>query len=220
MKTTAYILSIKVWNSNDYFDFTENDVSCNHQYTDNYLFSSEEKAEAFAATLGNDDDETYYEGMIYRLVDMDADDLMFYTSYDSEEEYMADFNEAIDSGEEVSSRIISDTLLGFVDDYYWVDIENHDFDKSLEGSILVFWSWERHVGYARKCLEVREARADETERLLTKEDMPFTAQCDILLTADEVRNADNLQEAVAEALGRSDWKWTNTGFVKSETVKF
>ena len=94
------------------------------------------------------------------------------------------------------------------------------FDKSLEGCILVFWSWERYTGYARKCLDVRHAYFTETEALLTKQDRVFATQCDILLTAEEVKHAPDLQEAVSEALLKDSWKWTNRRFVEAMIENF
>ena len=50
--------------------------------------------------------------------------------------------------------------------------------------------------------------------------MVFATQCDILLTAEEVNNADNLQDAILEELAKSSWKWTNPEFVKNEISRF
>jgi hypothetical protein len=94
-----------------------------------------------------------------------------------------------------------------------VECSNYDFDKSLEGAVLVFWSWERYIGYARKLIEVRRADSSDTEAILTKKDKVYTTQCDILLTAEEVENADDLKAAIRERLDSCSWKWTNTSFI-------
>lgn len=219
-KIKLFVLAVDVWNADDYL----NDRNCNPKRTDTYLYATREEAEQKAQNLDTDDD-IYNDGTIY-TGELTEQEILDITGYETIE----DFNEAMaepystdpnmkNLGEfekgDVAKEIIDNST-----DEYTIECVNYDFNKSLEGCILVFWSWERYIGYARKCIEVRRAYNDETETILTKQDKVFATQCDILLTADEVGNADNLQDAVLDALAKSEWKWTNPKFVRNEVNNF
>ena len=95
---------------------------------------------------------------------------------------------------------------------------NYDFDKSIDGSIVIVWSWHRYVGYARKCAEIRYAYLNETERNLTKEDKSFVNQMDVVMTKEEVEASKHLKEDLFEKLvsNRDYWKSTNPEFVEEQ----
>ena len=67
-------------------------------------------------------------------------------------------------------------------EYFYVNYEY----KKLEGAILVFWSWQTHVGYCRKCEEIRYAYSDEDEKICIKDDRVYRTQCDVLCEAEEL----------------------------------
>lgn len=82
-------------------------------------------------------------------------------------------------------------------------------NKSLKGCCLVFWSWQRYIGYSRRFEEVRMADDDDTEELLSEIDKTNAIQCSILLTAEEVQQAPYLPTAICKELHKDSWKWTN-----------
>lgn len=217
---TLYVLANSVWDADDYL----NDRNTDPRFTDLYLFATREQAISKAKSLdtANDiyNDCTLYTG------ELTANEILELTGFDD----IADFDEALaepystnpsvkNFGESEKTEVAKAILEDPAGDET-VECANYDFDKSLEGCILVFWSWERYTGYARKCLDVRHAYFTETEALLTKQDRVFATQCDILLTAEEVKQAPDIQEAVSEALLKDSWKWTNRRFVEAMIENF
>lgn len=212
---TLYVLANSVWDADDYL----NDRYTDPRYTDLYLFATREEAENKAKNLDTADniynDCTIYTG---ELTDNEIKEI---TGYDD----IADFNEALaepystnpnvkNFGESEKTDVAKAIIENSTDEEI-IDCANYDFDKSIEGSILIFWSWERYIGYARKCLELRYADSHDTEKLLTKQDRVFATQCDILLTAEEVKQATNIKEAIREEMGKSSWKWTNPSHIET-----
>jgi len=217
---TLYVLANSVWDADDYL----NDRNTNPKWTDLYLYATREEAEKKASELDTDDD-IYNDGTIY-TGELDKDEILELTGFDT----IDDFNEALAEPYSTEARVknfgedekteVARAIMENPTNEDIIECANYDFNKTLDGCILVFWSWERYIGYARKCIEVRRAYSDEKESLLTKQDKVFATQCDILLTAEEVEQADDLQEAVREAMERESWKWNNTRFVESEIEKF
>lgn len=219
-KIKLFVLAVNVWDADDYL----NDRNTDPKHTDLYLFPTKEGAEQKTKAL-DIDNTVYNDGIIFEG-ELDESEILELTGFETIE----DFNEALaepystnprkknfgeDEKTEVACAIMEDPAKEET-----IECANYDFNKSLDGCILVFWSWQRYIGYARKCIEVRRAYSDETETILTKQDHVFATQCDILLTAEEVNNADNLQESVLEALAKSSWKWTNPEFVKNKVNNF
>jgi hypothetical protein len=185
--------------------------------TDLYLYETSEEAEQKAMFL-DANNEVYNECTLY-TGEMSEEEILDITGYEDIEE----FDEALSEPYSTDFRIknlgefekgdVAQAIIENPTEERTIDCVNYDFNKSLAGSVLVFWSWERYVGYARKLIEVRRAYSEDTEALLTKQDKTFVAQCDILLTAEEVENADDLKAAIRERLEDGSWKWTNTGFI-------
>ena len=219
-KIKLFVLAVNIWDADDYL----NDRNTNPKRTDLYLYTDREKATDKANNLDIDNDiynvATIYEG------ELSQEEILQLTRFED----IADFNEALEEPYSVDPRVknfgefekteVAMAIMENPTGEESVECANYDFEKSLEGAILVFWSWQRYIGYARKCLEVRRAHSDDTEKILLKQDMVFATQCDILLTAEEVNNADNLQDAILEELAKSSWKWTNPEFVKNEVNRF
>jgi hypothetical protein len=215
-----YVLKNDVWDANDYLNGRNTDP---HR-TDLYLYATEEEAEQKAMSL--DVDNEIYNDCTLCTGEISEDDILYLTGYETIEE----FDEAMAEPYSTKARVknfgedekseVAQAIFENPTEERQVECSNYDFDKSLEGAVLVFWSWERYVGYARKCIEVRRAYSEETETLLTKQDKVFATQCDILLTAEEVENADDLQYAIRERLEDGSWKWNNTSFVLSQIEKF
>ena len=210
-----FVLAISVWSADDYL----NNRNTNPQHTDLYVFATKEEAEGQALNVGADA-EVYNDGVIYSM-ELGDEQILNITGMESIE----DFDEALRTPYSSSFRtknygeaekgMVAGYIAENVDDYEPVECANYNFDQSLEGAILVFWYWERHIGYARKLTDVRYAYGGETEAMLVKRDRTYVEQCDILLTADEVRDAgDALREVVRQKLedGR-DWRWSNPSLI-------
>lgn len=215
-----FVLAVSVWDADDYFQFRDNDKCCNPGSTDLYLYATREEAEQKALTTDADSD-IYNTADIFEgeLSDEEIQELTGYETIDEFNEALAEpystdprvKNLGEDEKTEVAQAIVDDGNL-----LHEVECRNYDFDKSLEGALLVFWSWERYIGYARKLIELRYGSNDDTEKMLTKEDKVFVTQCDVLLTAEEVNalTADELEQVVNEKLSEGSWKWTNPGAVR------
>lgn len=220
MKRKLYCLAVSVWDADDYL----NDRNTNPNCTDLYLYATREEAEKKAAEVDTDND-IYNEGTIY-TGELYEDEILELTGFDT----IDDFNEALAEPYSTDARMknfgedekteVARAIMENPTDEDSIECANYDFNKTLDGCILVFWRWERYIGYARKCIEVRRAYSNEDETLLTKQDKVFAAQCDILLTKEEVENADDLQEAIREKLEDEAWKWTNRSFVGFLIEKF
>lgn len=218
-KIKLFVLAVNVWDADDYL----NDRNTNPKNFETYLFAKRKQAEQKAKSLYVSND-IYNEGTLYEG-ELTEEEILKLTGFYE----IDDFNEALaepystnlrkkNFGEDEKGKVAR-AIMEDPTDEHPVKCANYDFDKSLEGAILVFWSWERHVGYARKCIEIRRAYSDDTEAILTKQDRVFATQCDVLMTADEVAEADDLQEAIREKLNGGSWKWNNLSFVNSEIEK-
>lgn len=221
-----FVLANSVWCAGDYLS----DRNCNPKYVDLYLFTSEKQCREKALNLYYDF-ETYNDCTMFvskEISDKTIEEISGVEISEFKkmlaEPYSSNSNKnwGEDEKEMVAAEIVEDSSLYMYEDST-IDVANYDFDKSLNGSILVFWEWRTHVGYARKCLEVRYADDDETEALLTKQDSTFVSQCDVLLTAEEVRNAKKQKKlylAVLDELQQDTWKWTNQNYAESQAEQF
>lgn len=216
-----FVLMNNVWDADDYL----NDRNCNPKWTDTYLYATREECEQKAQSLDVDDD-IWNDGTIYEG-ELTEDEILELTGYETIE----DFEEALAEPYSTEARVknlgedekgeVAAAIIESPKDEWPVECANYDFDKSLEGAVLVFWSWERYVGYARKFIEVRRGYSDDTEALLTKQDKVFATQCDVLLTADEVSEAgDDLHEVMLDKLQDGSWKWQNTRFMEQCVEEF
>lgn len=106
-------------------------------------------------------------------------------------------------------------------DYKWLDVLE-DFGSeyvyydypSVEGAVLVFWSYQRYVGYCRKCEEIRFGESGETEKLCMPIDEVRRTQCSVLCDADEVYglSKEGLRKVIYKHLGEKEWKWNNSPY--------
>ena len=195
-----YALSVSVWGSDDYIP----DRNTNPLMTEKYLFATEEEARKFAKEETDADDRYYNDGWLC-TAEIDDKDILDLTSYDTIEDF-ADAMRGNLHEDEIAEWVIDNDKSG--GDY--VECNNYDFDKSLDGAILVVWSWQTYVGYARKIEELRYAYYGETERILTKRDKTFVSQIDVVMTAEEVAASTDLEsDLIDELLANGNWKWTN-----------
>ncbi len=202
MKLTA--LSVSVWDADDYL----HDRNTDPLAIDRYLFESEEEAKAFALTLDYDS-EIYNEGWIYEA-DIDDEEILALTLFDTIGEFLQGMRGNLHE-EEIAQWVVEQDGCGTP-----CDCANYDFDRSLGGAILVVWSWQTYVGYARKCMEIRYAYPNETAALLTKQDRTYVSQVDVAMTAEEVAASKDIKADLEGALlGNCDcWKWTNPQHVE------
>ena len=218
MKKTKNLkaLLVSVWHADDWFS----GGNCNPVNNEFYLFGDFEKAEQYAKQL-DVDSNFFNDGTIY-TADVDEETIIELSGCEN----IKDFNEMLNEpystdprkksyGEEEKADV-AQWIVEHADNEVPVNCANYDFDKSIEGAILVVWSWQRHVGYARKCECLRYASEGETEKLLTKEDKSFVSQVDIVMTAEEVAQAgDDLQLQLYDRLHEESWRWQNVGFVET-----
>ena len=82
--------------------------------------------------------------------------------------------------------------------------------RSVDGALLVFWSWNRYIGYARDLQEIREGMYGEDESICIKQDKTFVTQCDVLIEKQELEglSREDRRSLIEQRLGESQWKWT------------
>lgn len=203
-----FVLANSVWHSDDFL----NSRNTNPMRVDMYLFLNREDAENKAENLECDFD-IYNDCTIYQK-NMTEDEIAEFINEDmSVEEFLRDYYDNPHYNRELKEEICS-----YPDDEDCIEGANYDFNKSLDGAILIVWSWHRYTGYARKCEEIRYAYYKETEEVLTKQDRTFVSQIDVLLTAEEVeecKDDEELKERLMERCFDGTWKWTNPGTVEN-----
>ena len=194
-KRELWALDVTSWNASDYFA----DKCCNST-TFTYLFATSDEAKAFAMGIDADSD-SYNECLLYHG-ELTEEEILEESGFET----MEDFEEALrepystvwnrkNFGEDEKTAVAVYLQEKYDDTMEETPCANYDFDKSIEGSIIVVWSWRTYVGYAREFKELRYATYDETEKMLTKEDSIFVPQVDIVMTADEVANSKHLRGA-------------------------
>lgn len=82
---------------------------------------------------------------------------------------------------------------------------------NIEGAVLVEWSWEKYVGYARNLHSLRFGNYNETEADLVtgNEERTFRHNLSLLVEADKLSGLSNAEkiETIREALDHDSWKW-------------
>lgn len=219
-KRELWVLDVTSWNASDYFA-----GKCCNSTTLTYLFATSDEAKAFAMGIDTDS-ESYYECALYHG-ELTEEEILEESGFET----MEDFDEALrepystvwghsNFGEDEKIAVAVYLQEKYDDTMEETPCANYDFDKSIEGSIIVVWSWHKHVGYAREFKELRYATYDETEKMLTKEDRTFVPQVDIVMTANEVANSKYLREELTEILQRDHWKWTKPSHVDFAIMDF
>ena len=219
-KRELWALDVTSWNASDYFN-----GKCCNSTTFVYLFATSDEAKAFAMGIDTDN-ESYNECDLYHG-EISEEDILEITGFESIE----DFDEALrepystawnrkNFGEDEKTAVAARIQEEYDDTLEEIPCANYDFDKSIEGAIIVVWSWHKYVGYAREFKKLRYATYDETEKMLTKEDSTFFPQVDIVMTANEVANSKHLREELTEILQRDHWKWTKPSHVDFAIMDF
>ena len=219
-KRQLWTLDVTSWNAGDYFA-----GKCCNSTTFTYLFATSDEAKAFAMGVDADSD-SYNECMLYHG-ELTEEEILEESGFET----MEDFDEALrepystvwnrkNFGEDEKTAVAVYIQEKYDNTSEEIPCANYDFDKSIEGAIIVVWSWRTHVGYAREFKELRYATYDETEKMLTKEDRIFVPQVDIVMTADEVANSKHLRDELTEILQRNHWKWTKPSHVDFAIMDF
>jgi hypothetical protein len=89
--------------------------------------------------------------------------------------------------------------------------------ESIEGAIIVEWSWERHPGYCRNLLAIgvggdwQFSRLQyECDLITGNEESTFRSNYSVLLSkkeVDECEDREDLETAIEEALNQGYWRW-------------
>lgn len=195
-----------IWDADDYL----HDRNTDARTIDYYLLrdDSEEELKKVYDDIDADSD-IYNDAVICRNVEITEEDVL-YNGFDSIKEFEEELELALDGDPKRSSLFQLEQYIIDNNDWINLDVPNYDFDKSIEGAIIVFWSWKTYVGYCRKFEGMRYAGYNETERMLTKQDSTFVTQCSILMTAEEVAASEGLRADLEDALWNRGWKWNNT----------
>lgn len=210
MKLTA--LAISVWDADDFL----NDRNTNPRNTTRYLFATEEEAREYAKDNTDADIDNYNDATMLADIDVDEATILEESGCESIEDFMECLNEPYSTtiwhkayGHDEKERVADYIFENCSGQECDVECSNYDFDKRLDGAILVEWTWHRYTGYARKVLELRYAYYNETESVLTKQDSVTARQVDVVLTAEKVAASSDLALDLTNALLDGSWKWTD-----------
>lgn len=104
----------------------------------------------------------------------------------------------------------------------WVDIEEvwsgDTYEgKDIKGSIIIEWSYEKYVGYARNLIQIGIAGQHfhrfnvESDLISGNEKSTFRSNYSVLLTAEEIKDLDKdeLRELIETELNSGYWKWNS-----------
>lgn len=98
--------------------------------------------------------------------------------------------------------------------------------ETLKGSIVVYWRWETHVGYAMKYQELELMIVNETERICVEKDSVTSRQISVLLRPNAIKacaSREELTEKIAHELATfKGGKWrnlSNTGGYGTKTYE-
>lgn len=87
--------------------------------------------------------------------------------------------------------------------------------EDIKGSIVIQWSWEKHVGYARNLIDIGIAGEfpfhkieKEVDLFSGNEDYTYRPNFSVLIKASDIENLDKdeLIEKINDELGNG-WKW-------------
>ena len=152
-----------------------------------------------------------YDGMEYK-----SSEIIFHASIDS-------INRSVSQGEMTEilkinieyGRLIelyfSDNMFKLFDDAETFETIEPEYD-SIEGDVIVGWSWEKYIGYCRKLEGLHFGRYKETEvDLITgNEESTFRSNYSILCKASELEGLteDEKVEYIENELNNGSWKWS------------
>jgi hypothetical protein len=113
--------------------------------------------------------------------------------------------------EQEIDEIEIEDLLDIYHDTEYVCSGDVNEGESIEGSILVYWNWEKYVGYARNLESIDYAPYQMTEKDLHpgNEDSRFKTNVSVLVDADELLDLTDCEkiELIQEKLESGTWKW-------------
>lgn len=89
--------------------------------------------------------------------------------------------------------------------------------KSIEGAIIVFWSWQTYVGYCRSIHEIRVGDRGETEELCVEDDSVYVENASVLVEKEDLEGLTKaeVRKLIMHNLNDTYWKWSNTGSINS-----
>jgi len=93
--------------------------------------------------------------------------------------------------------------------------------KSLDGAIIIEWSWQQHVGYARECNCIFKGSSTDNPLMLIEEDHCYRPQYTVLAYPNELTGNDEKDYlyCLAEATKNHDWRWRNPSLIEEELSK-
>jgi hypothetical protein len=91
---------------------------------------------------------------------------------------------------------------------------NRNNGDYIVGSIVIEWSYEKHVGYARNLTDIfiidnHSTMQYEVDLITGNEDSVGRSNYSVLLDAQEVKEASNLIEVIYEQLSKEYWRWNH-----------
>lgn len=174
----------------------------------------------------------FYRAMQYRWEHTVDPEIDFLKNFETEEEAMAyidtlspivGFREVVERVEIDPEEFTEDDDLSDIDykDCGYFEVEEVYSTgvyegEDITGAVIIEWSWEKYVGYARNLLSIGVAGEwpfenfkSEVDLISGNGDSTFKSNYSLLLTKEEKENAEDLEEAISEELQKGYWKWNS-----------
>jgi hypothetical protein len=84
--------------------------------------------------------------------------------------------------------------------------------ETIEGAIIIIWSWEKYIGYARNFKGLRHGRYKEVENdIFSNQDSTMKTYENVLLPVTEISemNSEEIILAVENEMNSAFWKWNH-----------
>ena len=132
-----------------------------------------------------------------------------------------DFNRAVEFGDDIELDQFTEIGKGYYDtETVWEGIPNTG--DSIEGSVVVMWSWEKYVGYSRKIEGLRFGgyKEVESELILGNENSISRTNAEVLVSAEDLEGLTDDQkiDLIVQKLDSDAWKWSYFGTADFEAL--
>ena len=123
-----------------------------------------------------------------------------------------DFNEVFDFREEfdLNGRFCKNVKADIDSEVYTTDTNEGD---TLDGAIIVEWSWEKYIGYCRNCISLRKGTSKDTNNSINTGNLERTWRSNesVLLNASEIEGLtdEDIADLIYDELSSESWKWNH-----------
>lgn len=120
-----------------------------------------------------------------------------------------DFNHSVEFGQELSIE----KFASMFEDYDEEFVGDTNEGDSVNGCVIIEWSWEKYPGYCRNFKGMRVGQYGETENSIYSgnEERTFRSNETVLVAEKELEglSKDDIFETISREISCSSWKWNS-----------